>query len=208
MEFSGVPTQVARMENRPLPSPPAGEVTLLLQRIEQGDARATEQLLTLVYDDLRRLAAAKMSREAAGQTLQPTALVHEVWLRLGGDQQPSWRNRAQFFAAAAEGMRRILIDRARRRLTQRRGGRQEHVNLDDIAVAAATDDARVLQVNDALEKFAVEEPQKAELVKLRYFVGLTLNEAAQALDIAEPTARRWWTYARAWLLKEMRASNR
>ena len=186
---------------------PAGDVTLLLKKIEQGDAQAAEQILPLVYDDLRRLAAAKMSHEAAGQTLQPTALVHEVWLRLGGDQQPAWRNRAHFFAAAAEGMRRILIDRARRRLTQRRGGRQEHVNLDDLAVAAATDDARVLQVNEALEKFALEEPEKAELVKLRYFVGLTLNEAAQALDIAEPTARRWWAYARAWLLKEMRASN-
>lgn len=196
------------MDSAPRPALPAGEITLLLRKIEQGDAQAAEQILPLVYDDLRRLAAAKMSREAAGQTLQPTALVHEVWLRLGGDQQPAWRNRAQFFAAAAEGMRRILIDRARRRLAQRRGGRLERVNLDDIAVPAATDDARILQVNDALEKFAVEEPEKAELVKLRYFVGLTLEEAAQALDIAEPTARRWWAYARAWLLKEMRAANR
>ena len=192
----------------PPPGPASEGNTVLLQRMERGDSEAAAQILPLVYDDLRRLAAAKMSREAAGQTLQPTALVHEVWLRLGGDQQPAWRNRAHFFAAAAEGMRRILIDRARRRLAQRRGGRHEHVNLDELDVAAASDDNRVLQVSDALEKFTLEEPEKAELVKLRYFVGLTLNEAAQALDIAEPTARRWWTYARAWLLKEMRSANR
>lgn len=181
----------------------AGEITLILQRMENGDQQAAERLLPLVYDELRHLAAARMARESAGHTLQPTALVHEAWLRLGADRQPDWKSRAQFFSAAAEAMRRILIDSARRRLAQRRGGRLEHVNIDDIDLAGAADDARVLRVNDALEKFAVDEPKKAELVKLRYFAGLTLEEAAQALDIAEPTARRWWAYARAWLLKEM-----
>lgn len=186
----------------------AGDITRLLERIEQRDPQAADEILPLVYADLRRLAAARMAAEPPGQTLQPTALVHEVWLRMGGDLQPAWENRAQFFAAAAETMRRILIDRARYRLSQRRGGRIVHVCFDDVAVAAAQDDTLVLQVSDALEKFALEEPEKAELVKLRYFVGLTLNETAQALDIAEPTARRWWTYARAWLLKEMRSAGR
>jgi RNA polymerase sigma factor (TIGR02999 family) len=181
----------------------AGEITLVLQRIERGEEQPAERLLPLVYDQLRHLAAARMAHEAAGHTLQPTALVHEAWLRLGADHQPDWKNRAQFFAAAAEAMRRILIDSARRRLAQRRGGRIEHVNIDDFEVAGEADDARVLKVNEALEKFAVDHPEKAELVKLRYFAGLTLDEAAQALDIAEPTARRWWTYARAWLLKDM-----
>ena len=183
-----------------------GEITLVLRRIERGEEPAADQLLTLVYRDLRRLAAARMANEHPGQTLQSTALVHEAWLRLGADQQPAWQSRAQFFAAAAEAMRRILIDRARRRGAQRHGGGHEHINIDDIEVAASSDDARVLRVNDALEKFGLEEPEKAELVKLRYFAGLTLDEAAQALDIAEPTARRWWTYARAWLTKELRAS--
>lgn len=187
---------------------PAGDVTRLLERLEQGDLQAADEILPLVYHDLRRLAAARLAVEPPGQTLQPTALVHEVWLRLGGDRQPAWENRAQFFAAAAETMRRILIDRARQRLSLRRGGRHVHVNFDDVAVAAAQDDSLVLAVNDALEKFAVEEPEKAELVKLRYFVGLTLEETAQALDIAEPTARRWWVYARAWLLKEMHSAGR
>jgi RNA polymerase sigma factor (TIGR02999 family) len=182
---------------------PAGEITILLQKIDGGDQQAAAKLLPLVYAQLRRLAAARMARESAGHTLQPTALVHEAWLRLGADRQPEWKSRAQFFAAAAEAMRRILIDSARRRLAQRRGGRQERVNIDQIELAAATDDARVLKVNDALEKFALVEPEKAALVKLRYFAGLTLEEASQALNISEPTARRWWVYARACLIKEM-----
>ena len=184
-----------------------GEITVILQRIERGEERAADRLLPMVYNQLRHLAAARMAHEASGHTLQPTALVHEAWLRLGGDAQPDWKNRAQFFAAAAEAMRRILIDSARRRLAQRRGGRQEHVNIDDIEVAGAADDTRQLQVNDALERFAIDEPEKAELVKLRYFVGFTLEEAATALNIAEPTARRWWAYSRAWLLKEIGTTN-
>jgi RNA polymerase sigma factor (TIGR02999 family) len=171
-----------------------------------GDAPAGEDLLPLVYRELRQLANARMAREAADQTLQPTALVHEAWLRLGGDAQPAWQNRAHFFAAAAEAMRRILIDRARRRLAQRRGGRAEHVPLDEVPLAAAGDDTHVLAVADALEKFALLEPKKAELVKLRYFAGLTLPEVAQALDISQPTAERWWAYARAWLSVELRQS--
>jgi RNA polymerase sigma factor (TIGR02999 family) len=179
------------------------ELTLLLQRIDAGDTPAADQILALVYDELRRLAASRMSHEAAGHTLQPTALVHEVWLRLGADRQPKWSSRAQFFAAAAEAMRRILIDSARRRLARRRRGRLEHVNIDDIDVAGAGEDMHVINVNDALEKLALAEPDKARLVKLRFFGGLTLEEAADALGIAEPTARRWWAYARAWLLCEM-----
>ncbi|MBM3856251.1 MAG: sigma-70 family RNA polymerase sigma factor [Verrucomicrobia bacterium] len=182
----------------------AGEITLLLQQIEGGDAQAADGLLPLVYDELRKLAAARMARERPGHTLQPTALVHEAWLRLGADRQPAWQGRAHFFAAAAEAMRRILIDSARRRLAQRRGGAHEHVDIDELEVVAAETDSRVLRVNDALEKFAVGEPEKARLVKLRYFAGFTLEEAAQALEIAEPTARRWWAYARAWLLEEMK----
>lgn len=183
----------------------AGEITLILQRVQRGEEKAADRLLPLVYDELRKLAAARMSRERAGHTLQPTALVHEAWIRLGADEQPDWQSRAQFFAAAAEAMRRILIDGARRRLAQRRGGRVERVNIDDVEVANTADDARVVRVNAALEKFALTEPEKANLVKLRYFGGFTLEEAAQALGIAEPTARRWWAYSRAWLISEMSA---
>jgi RNA polymerase sigma factor (TIGR02999 family) len=181
----------------------AGEITSILQSIELGNEGEAARLLPLVYDDLRRLAAARMAHESAGHTLQPTALVHEAWLRLGGDQQPNWKSRAQFFAAAAEAMRRILVDSARRRHAQRRGGGQERVDIDDVDVAIAVDDARVLSVNEALDRFAVEEPEKAKLIKLRFFAGLTIEEAAQTLGIAERTARRWWDFARASLLTEM-----
>lgn len=180
------------------------EITLVLDRIQMGDPLAADQLLTLVYGELRKLAAAKMAHESAGQTLQPTALVHEAWLRLGADQQPDWKNRAHFFASAAEAMRRILIDRARSRHAVRHGGGLVRLNADDLELAAAPDDERVLAINDALEKFALVEPQKAKLVKLRYFAGLTVEEAALSLDISEPTAKRWWAYARAWLFREMR----
>lgn len=184
----------------------AGEITLVLERVGRGEEPAADRLLPLVYDELRRLAAARMAHEGAGHTLQPTALVHEAWIRLGADQQPDWKNRAHFFAAAAEAMRRILIDAARRRLAQRRGGRLEHVDIDAVEVAGEVNEARILRVNEALEVFAVAEPEKAQLVKLRYFAGLTLEQAAQALGIAEPTARRWWAYARAALITEMRAA--
>lgn len=182
------------------------DVTLLLQKIEQGDPRAADALLPLVYQELRKLAAAKMGRESAAQTLQPTALVHEAWLRLGGDAQPAWQNRAHFFGAAAEAMRRILIDRARKRRAVRHGGDQQRVNADEIEIPdkIARADDQLLAVHEALEKFSVEEPKKAELVKLRYFVGLTLEEAARTMGIPEGTAKRWWTYSRARLYRDLR----
>jgi RNA polymerase sigma factor (TIGR02999 family) len=181
------------------------DLTLILQKMERGDPQAADQLLPLVYDELRRLAAQKMARESAGQTLQPTALVHEAWLRLGGDQQPTWQNRAHFFGAAAEAMRRILIDRARRRQAMRHGGGQERINVDDLELAAATDDDdRLLAVHDALDKLTAQDPRKAELVKLRYFAGMTIEEAALVLGVSEPTAKRWWAFARTWLFQEIR----
>jgi RNA polymerase sigma factor (TIGR02999 family) len=181
------------------------DITLLLQKIEQGDPAAAEQLLPLVYQELRRLAAAKMSRESAAQTLQPTALVHEAWLRLGGDQQPAWKNRAHFFGAAAEAMRRILIDKARRRRALRHGGEQVRADpeeLEQVADLNRSDD-QLLAVHKALDRFAAEDPKKAELVKLRYFAGFTLEDAASALGIPLGTAKRWWTYSRAWLYREL-----
>jgi RNA polymerase sigma factor (TIGR02999 family) len=187
-------------------NPPVHEITVILNRIEQGDPQAADQLLPLVYDELRKLAAAKMAREAAGQTLQATALVHEAWLRLGGDQQPNWQNRAHFFAAAAESMRRILIERARHRRALRHGGGLHRVDVNDAAIEIAapggTDD-ELLEVHDALEKLARHDARKAELVKLRYFVGLTVEQAAEVLDVAVPTAKRDWAYARAWLFREI-----
>jgi len=182
------------------------DVTLILQKLEHGDPRAADELLPLVYQELRKLAAAKMSHESAQQTLQPTALVHEAWLRLGADAQPPWQNRAHFFAAAAETMRRILIDRARKRRAQRHGGGLERVNADAIEIPDELNraDDQLLAVHEALEKFAAEEPQKAALVKLRYFAGLTLEEAANALNIPEGTAKRWWTYSRARLYRDLK----
>jgi RNA polymerase sigma factor (TIGR02999 family) len=162
-------------------------------------------LLALVYEELRSLARAKLSREWAAQTLQPTALVHEAWLRLGGDQQPRWENRAHFFSAAAEAMRRILIERARRRQAVKHGGDQHRVDYDQIEGLpdSMNDDQHVIDLNDALDRFAREHSQKAELVKLRYFVGLTTEEAAENLGISTPTAKRWWAYSRAWLYRDM-----
>jgi RNA polymerase sigma factor (TIGR02999 family) len=183
--------------------PAVSNVTRILDRAQNGDPRAAAELLPLVYDELRRIAAHKMHGEAAGHTLQPTALVHEAWLRLGADAQPRWQNRAHFFTAAAEAMRRILIERARRRKASRHGGDLQKIELDDIEIPAPGDDDELLATNDALEKLAVIDPPKAELVKLRYFVGLSFEETAQTLGIAVPTAKRWWAYARAWLLAEM-----
>jgi RNA polymerase sigma factor (TIGR02999 family) len=183
------------------------EFTHILERVQQGDPRAAAELLPVVYDELRRLAAQKMSREAAGHTLQPTALVHEAWMRLGGNDAPSFQNRAHFFGAAAEAMRRILIEHARRRLAAKRGGGVEVVDLDGLEISSPiADDDQLLAVNEALEKLATVDPRKAELVKLRYFVGMNFEEAASALGIAVPTAKQWWAYARAWLTVEMRGS--
>ena len=183
------------------------EVTRILNAVEQGDLTAADQLLPLVYNELRRLAANKMANEAPGQTLQPTALVHEVWLRLGGSDAPLFQNRAHFFGAAAEAMRRILIERARRRIAAKRGAGAERVDLDEIEIPSPiAGDEQLLAVDEALEKFVALDPRKAELVKLRYFVGMSFDEAATALGIAVPTAKQWWAYARAWLAVEMRAN--
>jgi RNA polymerase sigma factor (TIGR02999 family) len=182
------------------------EATSMLQAIGRGDTLAAEQLLALIYDELRRLAAFKMSQESPGQTLQPTALVHEAWLRLTGGANPNFENRGHFFRVAAEAMRRILIDRARRKHTQRHGGGCERVDFNEIDVAAPAADDQLLAVNEALEKLALEHPQQAELVKLRYFAGMTNEETAQTLGISVSTAKNYWAFSRAWLLNEIQGS--
>ena len=182
------------------------EVTQLLNAIEHGDPRAADELLPLVYQELRKLAASKMAHETPGQTLQATALVHEAWLRLAGGDQPNWENRGHFFAAAAEAMRRILIERARRRARLRHGGQWQRVDLEHVSVAVEDPDDTVLAINDALEKLAREDALKAQIVKLRYFVGLGQQEIAGLLGVSEPTVRRHWAYARAWLWAELKAA--
>jgi RNA polymerase sigma factor (TIGR02999 family) len=180
------------------------EVTQLLTRAQQGDRQtAAAELLPLVYSELRLLAAAKLNREAANQTLQPTALVHEAWLKISNDDKRAWNGRQHFFAAAAEAMRHILVDRARRRLAAKRGAGGARLDFDDWDIPAPAPDDQLLAVNDAVEKFATVDTRKAELVKLRYFVGMSFEEAAEALGIAVPTAKQWWSYARAWLRVEI-----
>ena len=182
------------------------DVTHILEAIERGEPKAAEQLLPLVYEELRKLAAQKMAHEAAGHTLQPTALVHEAWLRLTQDDpEVQFANRAHFFAAAAEAMRRILIDRARRKSAGKRGGGRERINLDNVEIAADADDETLLLVNESLEKLAREQPKAAEIVKLRFFAGLTLEQAGQVLGFTERTAKRHWAFARAWLYDAMKA---
>ena len=181
------------------------DVTHILTAIEQGDPHAADKLLPLVYEELRKLAASRMANERAGQTLQPTALVHEAWLRLVGKEAPKFANRAHFFAAAAEAMRRILIDSARRKRAVRHGGGQQRVDLELVQLASPTDDDQLLAVNDALDKLAGQNKSEAELVKLRYFVGMTLGEAADALGISARTADNYWAHARAWLFHELKA---
>ena len=181
----------------------ASDVTRILSAIQNGNAQAAKELLPLVYDELRRLAAFKMAHEAPGQTLQPTALVHEAWLRLGGHENQAWNGRPHFFGAAAEAMRRILIDNARRKHARRHGGGQQRIDIQEIEIAVDVRDDDLLEVNAALERFAAQDKQKAELVKLRYFTGLTIEQAAGMLGVSAPTANRWWAYARAWLHKEI-----
>ena len=182
------------------------EVTRILSAIEQGDPHAADQLLPLVYEELRKLAAQKMAQEAPGQTLQPTALVHEAYLRLisgerRGSSPPSWDSRGHFFAAAAEAMRRILVENARRKRSQKHGGGlvRQDAGLEDCPLANPRDPLEILAVHEALDRLAQKSPRKAELVKLRYFLGCTIAEAAQALGVAPATAEEDWTYARAWL---------
>ena len=179
------------------------DITRILAALEEGDSRAVDRLLPAVYQELRQLAAQKLSRERRGQTLQPTALVHEAYLRLvGAGEQSSW-SRTQFFAAAAEAMRRILIENARRKRRVKRGGRQERAALQEDLLAIEGPSEDLIALNEALTRLAEEEPAVVELVKLRYFAGLTIEQAAEVLDISERTANRYWAYARAWLFDEV-----
>jgi RNA polymerase sigma factor (TIGR02999 family) len=181
------------------------DVTRILSAIEQGDPQAAVHLLPLVYDELRRLAAQKLAHEKPGQTLDATALVHEAYLRLAGSEaQSRWEGRGHFFAAAAEAMRRILIDQARRKQSQRQGGGMKRQPLEHVEIAAPEPALDILAVNDALERFTKVDPIKANLVKLRYFTGLTIPQAADALGISTTTADRYWAYARAWLHAELK----
>ena len=179
------------------------DITRVIQAIQHGDPKAADELLPLVYEELRKLAASRMANEAAGNTLQPTALVHEAWLRLVGNDNPTFAGRAHFFAAAAEAMRRILIDRARRKAALRHGGGQVRVDIQQIDLASPDADEQLLAVNEALDKLAAQDPVEAELVKLRYFVGLTTEEAAHLLDISPRTARNYWAHARTWLYHQI-----
>ena len=179
------------------------DVTRILNSIERGDPQAAGQLLPLVYGELRKLAASRMAHEAPGQTLQPTALVHEAWLRVTGGKEQAWDGRAHFFGAAAEAMRRILIENARRKKALRHGAGQARCDSAEIEIAAPAPDEQMLAINEALDKFAALDKEKAELVKLRYFAGMTIEEAAGVLRISEATAKRWWIYARAWLHAEV-----
>jgi RNA polymerase sigma factor (TIGR02999 family) len=179
------------------------DMTRILSAIEQGDLQAAEQLLPLVYDELRKLAAQRLAQEKPGQTLQATALVHEAYLRLVGKQDPGWSSRSHFFAAAAEAMRRILVEQARRKKARRRGGRAVgQVLREDDRVSAPVSD-EVLDLDEALRKFEAVDRQAAQVVKLRIFAGMTIEESAQALGVSTRTADRSWAYARAWLSREL-----
>jgi RNA polymerase sigma factor (TIGR02999 family) len=180
------------------------DVTRILSSIEQGDPRAAGELLPLVYDELRKLAAQRLAQEKPGQTLQATALVHEAYVRLVDQQYAKrWDSRGHFFAAAAEAMRRIIIDNARRKAAEKRGGRLERQELDEVAIAAPAPPEDLLALDEALAKLEAEDPIKAQLVKLRYFAGLSEQESAHALGISRTTAHRHWRYAKVWLLNEL-----
>jgi RNA polymerase sigma factor (TIGR02999 family) len=179
------------------------DVTRILSAIERGEAQAGEQLLPLIYDELRQLSARRMAREKPGQTLQATALVHEAYLRLIGSESPSWNGRGHFFSAAAEAMRRILIENARRRKTEKCGGALHRIDLDGVDVAESAPSEDVLALDEALSRLAAEDPTKAELVKLRFFGGLSVEDAGLVLGISRATADRYWAYARVWLYSEL-----
>jgi RNA polymerase sigma factor (TIGR02999 family) len=181
------------------------EITQILQAIGRGDHRASDELLPLVYDELRRHAAARMAREASGQTLQPTALVHEAWLRLVGNNDRTWQNRAHFFGAAAEAMRRILIENARRKSRLKRGGDQVRLDMDNLELAATTPEDKVLLIDEALEQLQAQDPEKARVVVLKFFGGYTNQEVAESLGVTERTVERHWAYARTWLFQTIRA---
>ncbi len=182
-------------------------VTLILKALERGDEEAIDKLLPAVYEELRRLADHKLSHERPGHTLQATALVHEAYLRLAGSQGQSWRSRTYFFGAAAEAMRRILIESARRKQRLKRGGGRMKVKLMDADMASDGDSEELIALDEALTELAESDPKKAELVKLRYFAGLTIEQAAELLNISSATAKRQWTYARAWLYGRIRSKD-
>ncbi|MBL9170804.1 MAG: sigma-70 family RNA polymerase sigma factor [Verrucomicrobiales bacterium] len=188
------------------PRVPAG-ISQRIGVMDSSDPKAAEDLLPLVYQELRRMAAQRLAGEQRQHTLQPTALVHEAWLRMCGSEQRQWNDRQHFFASAVEAMRRILVDAARRRLAAKRGGGADRVDADELEMAAPAPDEQLLVVNEALEKFARVDARKAELVKLRYFAGMSFEDAATTLGIAVPTAKQWWAYARAWLRVEMARAN-
>ena len=180
------------------------EVTLLLQAVSQGDRHASEELLPLVYDELRHLASARMAREPVGQTLQPTALVHEAWIRLSGPRERHWNNREHFFRAAAQAMRRILVDRSRQKSSLKRGRGQERLNIDDLDLAAATPDERVLMIDEALGRLEHEDADSARIVSLKFFGGFTNKEIAAMDGVTERTIERQWAYARACIFELIR----
>jgi RNA polymerase sigma factor (TIGR02999 family) len=182
-------------------------ITQVLQAVGRGESRAAEELLPLVYDELRRLAAVRMAQEASGQTLQPTALVHEAWMQLVRDGDRTWQNRAHFFGAAADAMRRILIDKARRKARLKWGGGQARLNIDELELAETTPDDNVLLINEALQKLEQEDPEQARVVVLKFFGGLTNLEVAECLNIAERTVDRQWACAKARLFRWIRAQN-
>ena len=182
------------------------DVTLMLQAAGRGDDRALEDLLPVVYKELRNLAASRMAQEAAGHTLQPTALVHEAWLRLVGDEERTWQNRAYFFGAAAEAMRRILIEHARRKSRLKRGGGQERLNIEGLELADTTPDDKILLVNDTLEQLEKEHPERARVVVLKFFGGMTNKEVAETLRIGERTVDRHWVCAKTWLFRKVAAA--
>jgi len=179
------------------------DVTRLLDGVKQGDPRAAEEVLPLVYEELRKLAAAKMAQQPDGQTLQATALVHEAWLRLVDGPNRQYASRRHFFSAAAQAMRHLLIERARRKLRERHGGVLQRVDFDDVEIATPADDERLIQINTTLEELALLAPEKAEVVKLRFFVGLDEKEIAELLNLSPRTVERYWSYAKAWLFERI-----
>lgn len=191
VEFRGFAGRIRHVE--------MNEVTEILNALSHGDSASADELMPMVYEELRRLAASRMAGEAPGQTLQATALVHEAWMRLSDGNDQQWDGRGHFFAAAAEAMRRILVENARRKKALKRGGDVEHTEFDELDIVGESDDEELLVVHEALDELGREEPVVAELVKLRFFAGLKIDEAALALGISKSTAIRHWQYARAWL---------
>lgn len=180
------------------------DITQVLEAIGRGEGQAADELLPLVYEELRRLAMARMAHEAAGQTLQPTALVHEAWLRLVASGSQSWQNRAHFFGAAAEAMRRILIENARRKSRIKRGGGLAHLDIDSMDLAESTPDDKILLIDEALERLRLEDPERARVVVMKFFAGLTNQEVAESLGVTERTVERQWAYAKAWIYRSIR----